>query len=134
MTLTKEVTEKLIQRLEDVVKLKNSKGFSGFKCPVCTNDEFTVMQGYMLQNIRDNLKRQLLSSASIPSIVSMCNNSGYMLNFALGSLGLIKNKRETVKPTKIKCFKCGKLQEQKYCDECEEDAKKWLPYTFLKKD
>jgi len=63
-------------------------------CPRCGYKNFTLLDGYFLQSIQTQLEGISIGGPSFPSIVTVCNNCGYVSQHSLGILGLIP-KRET---------------------------------------
>lgn len=59
-------------------------------CARCNEKTFTLLEGYFNQSIQQNLtKGMVVGGPSIPSVVVVCNNCGYMSQHALGVLGLM---------------------------------------------
>lgn len=66
-------------------------------CPICKKMQFTIVDGYITDNVSDDYKKQVLGGRVIPSFVLVCNNCGFMSHHALGALGLINNEKNTEK-------------------------------------
>lgn len=59
-------------------------------CPRCNHEKFTLLDGYFNQSLQPSLQNGLvIGGTTVPSIVIVCNNCGYMFQHALGVLGLI---------------------------------------------
>lgn len=86
----KQMTSEEKQKIVDALHKKRANR----PCPRCDEKNFTLLDGYFNQSIQQSLTAGvILGGPSIPSIVILCNNCGYMSQHALGVLGLIpKNK------------------------------------------
>jgi len=57
-------------------------------CPRCGTNNFTLLDGYFTQPVQQDLKAFSVGP-SVPSVVVICNQCGYMSQHALGALGLM---------------------------------------------
>lgn len=65
------------------------------KCPMCQQRSFTLVDGYITQNIQNDYKSIVIGSGKIlPLTTIVCNHCGYIAQFALGGLGLIEESQE----------------------------------------
>ena len=59
-------------------------------CPRCGEKEFTLLEGYFNQIIQQTITGgMIMNGPSVPSVVVVCNNCGYMSQHAIGVLGLM---------------------------------------------
>ena len=66
-----------------------------FECPICHSKSFTLVDGYIVQGLQDNMNSIVLrNSPIIPSVAVVCIQCGFMSQHNLGVLGLLK-KRES---------------------------------------
>lgn len=82
------------QNKEKIVNCLKEKGVK-LKCPMCTNDTFTLIDGYFNELIQPAIKGGLvIGGPSIPSIGIACNQCGFISKHALGALGLLENENK----------------------------------------
>ena len=62
-------------------------------CPRCGNESFALVGGYFNQTIQIEAQGIFLGGPSIPSVVVVCNQCGYLSQHALGALGLLPKKK-----------------------------------------
>ena len=84
--LSKEVKEKIIKAL-------NERGVK-LPCPRCGNNNFTLLDGYFNQTIQTEFKGMVIGGPSVPSVVTACNQCGYLSQHALGPLGLFHEEED----------------------------------------
>ncbi len=74
---------------EKIVKILSERGANN-PCPRCNNKNFTLLEGYFNQSIQMTINAGItLGGPSIPSLVVICTNCGYISQHALGILGLL---------------------------------------------
>ncbi|MBD07150.1 MAG: hypothetical protein MK009_07300 [Gammaproteobacteria bacterium] len=73
---------------DDIIQKLIEKGVNS-PCPRCSNDAFTLVDGYFNQTIQDSVSGFLVGGTGIPSIVTACTNCGFLSQYALGALGLL---------------------------------------------
>ena len=62
------------------------------QCPMCSNNNFILAEGYFNQTMQGNFHGGLiLGGPSIPSVAIVCTNCGFISHHALGALGLLQN-------------------------------------------
>lgn len=62
-----------------------------FECPICHSNNFTIIDGYLIQELQKNMNNIILGSGPIlPSISIVCTKCGFMSQHNLGVLELIK--------------------------------------------
>ena len=75
MVLSKEKTEEIIKKIEEAIKRKT--GQTGFKCPVCTNNQFSLAGGFTNDFLMDNIQGGLVIGGPVlPSLPIVCTNCG----------------------------------------------------------
>ena len=79
--MDKDQRDKIISRLEE-------KGVK-LPCPRCGNNSFSLIDGYFNQTIQNELKGLVIGGPSIPSVITACNQCGFISQHALGALGLL---------------------------------------------
>ncbi len=85
--MTQEEKEKIIKVLEEK--------FAKNPCPRCTNQQFSLVDGYFNQAIQQDIKNVLIvGGPSIPAVVVVCNRCGFISQHALGALGLLPQGEE----------------------------------------
>jgi hypothetical protein len=84
--MEKSEKDKIIQKLIE-------KG-ANLPCPRCSNKSFSVVDGYFNQPLQGEIKGLVLGGPSIPSIVTVCNQCGFISQHALGALGPLPQKKE----------------------------------------
>ncbi|MEI6135493.1 MAG: hypothetical protein WCP72_11005 [Desulfomonile sp.] len=60
-------------------------------CPRCGNQNFSLLGGYFNQPIQTQLSGLVIGGPSVPSVVVICSNCGFMAQHALGALGLLQS-------------------------------------------
>lgn len=84
---------------QKIVDILSKKG-ANQPCPRCNEKTFTLLDGYFNQSIQQTLTAGfIMGGPSVPSIVVVCNNCGYMSQHALGVLGIMP-KQEKVNESK----------------------------------
>lgn len=81
------------EKKQEIAKILQDKGALR-PCPRCTNQKFTLLDGYFNQSIQQELTGMLIGGPAVPSVVLVCNNCGYMSQHALGVLGLMPPGKE----------------------------------------
>jgi hypothetical protein len=64
-------------------------------CPRCGNKGFTLLDGYFAQPVQTELGSIALGGPTIPSIVMVCTQCGFISQHALGALGLLPKEDES---------------------------------------
>jgi len=83
--LSEEKKARIVRALEEVgVKLP---------CPRCSNKEFTLVDGYFVQTLQDNITHIAVGGESVPSVMVICKRCGYIAQHALGSLGVMPEEK-----------------------------------------
>ena len=63
-------------------------------CPRCNHNRFSIVDYSYLQPIEDP-KKIVIGGSTIPVVIVGCNNCGFIVQHALGILGLMDNKDST---------------------------------------
>jgi predicted RNA-binding Zn-ribbon protein involved in translation (DUF1610 family) len=80
--LTEEQKATIIRKLQE-------KGVN-MPCPRCGNPTFSLVEGYFVQPIQNDLRGGLvIGGPAIPSVIVICNKCGFISQHALGPLGLL---------------------------------------------
>lgn len=91
MAITKDQTEEIIKKIEDAIK--KTSGETKFKCPVCTNNQFSLAGGFTKDSIMDNVEGGLvLGGPVLPSIPIICTNCGNTFFLNAKILGISTDK------------------------------------------
>jgi ribosomal protein S27AE len=76
------------EQQKEVIRSLRAKGVD-VACPRCNHSSFTLLDGYFNQPIQKELTGVVLGGPSVPSIIVICTNCGFMAQHALGPLGLM---------------------------------------------
>ena len=63
-------------------------------CPRCGNNSWILADGYFNNPIQVQVGALVIGGPSIPSVVVVCSNCGFISQHALGALGLLPQKPE----------------------------------------
>jgi hypothetical protein len=76
-------------RREEIVTALKARGVK-LPCPRCDNESFTLLEGYFVQPIQTETKDIFVGgpTLTVPSVVSVCNQCGFISQHALGALGV----------------------------------------------
>ena len=88
--LNEEQKNELIKKLDEKFKLSGKP----LKCPMCTNTNFTIADGYFNNTLQENLSSIALGGTSIPTIGIVCTNCGFLSQHALGTINALPAKDE----------------------------------------
>ena len=83
--LNEQQKKVIIDRLTERVK----KMGRGFRCPMCGNEHFVLLDSYLRNDIQEDLTSVMLGGPSIPAAAIVCSNCGFISQHALGVLGLM---------------------------------------------
>ncbi len=106
MVLTKEKQDEIAKKINEIIKKK--RGETDFKCPVCTNDKFSLAGGFTNDFLMDNIGGGLIVGGPVlPSVPIVCTNCGntFFLNTRVLGIDLeeeIKDKESKKDNKKIK--------------------------------
>lgn len=79
------------EQKDKVINILKKKGIR-LPCPRCGNPEFTLLDGYSLQLIQQELGRIVVGGPNVPLITTVCTQCGFVSQHALGALGLLPDK------------------------------------------
>lgn len=87
MVLSKEKKDEIIKKIDEAIKRK--KGNTNFKCPVCTNNQFSLAGGFTNNFLTNNFGGNLVIGGPVlPSVPIVCTNCGNTLFLNAKVLGL----------------------------------------------
>lgn len=77
---------------DDKLKIQQALNAKGVRssCPMCGQSNLAVVDGYFNPTLQPHYQGIMLGGASIPSAVVACLNCGFVAQFSLGVLGLLK--------------------------------------------
>lgn len=81
------MTEEKKRQIADAL----SKRLQIIVCPMCHQSKYTLIDGYIGEQIQDDYKKIVLGRRMIPSVMLVCNYCGHIDRFALGVLGLMES-------------------------------------------
>lgn len=82
--------EKLSQEQKKIIIKKLEEKGAKLPCPRCGSKQFTLLDGYFIQPIQSPISRSfVIGGPAVPSIVTACNNCGFISQHAIGVLGLL---------------------------------------------
>lgn len=84
--------EILTQEQKDLIAKSLQERGAKLPCPRCGNDKFIVVDGYFVQTLQKQMTGMTIGGTSIPSAVVACNKCGFLIQHALGVLGLLRRK------------------------------------------
>lgn len=76
------------EQRQEIASILDKKGATQ-PCPRCGTRSFNVLDGYFTHPLSPNIGQVDLSGLSVPSVVVVCNNCGFISEHALGKLGLL---------------------------------------------
>lgn len=77
-----------------IIEVLHEKGVR-LPCPRCGTTDFQLADGYFNQPVQTDVSSMQLGGPSIPSVVVVCRNCGYISQHALGALGMLPAMRDT---------------------------------------
>jgi len=84
---------------QEVLFALEQKGvFKNRKCPICGNNDFSLLEGFFNLTIESVINQNFTFTAPfVPSVAMYCTNCGFMNFHALGPLGLMPKEEEEEK-------------------------------------
>ncbi len=80
-----EIVQKLMERIGTL------------ECPMCKKHHFTLVDGYAAHYVQKDLKTFSIGGGNVlPTIIMVCNNCGFVSQYALGALGLLNDTQDSV--------------------------------------
>jgi len=80
-SISQEEKSKIAKKLEEKNALK--------PCPRCGQSSFVLADGYVNEFLQSGFGGIVFGGPTVPSVVVVCNNCGFMSQHALGPLGLL---------------------------------------------
>lgn len=71
-----------------------AKAGANLPCPRCGNGQFSLVDGYFNHPIQTSLGGLVIGGPSVPSVVVVCNQCGFISQHALGVLNLLPKQSE----------------------------------------
>ncbi len=81
---------------ESIIQKVKKKAIN-LQCPVCSNQNMMIADGYFAHDIQNSLKSRTLGGQNVPVIPIICSNCGLIREFAAGVYGLIPMIKEDEK-------------------------------------
>jgi predicted nucleic-acid-binding Zn-ribbon protein len=60
-------------------------------CPRCGNAHFIIADGFFMNGLQRDFSGFSIGGPSIPTVVTVCSQCGYISQHAVGILGLLEN-------------------------------------------
>lgn len=73
------------ERQLELIKKITDKGAT-LPCPRCGQASFSVIEGYGYHTLQDVPQGFVIGGKGIPSVITVCNNCGFLAFHALGAL------------------------------------------------
>lgn len=80
-----EISESQKKKIIEALEKRKAR----LPCPRCGNQSYSLLGGYFNQPIQTELGGLVIGGPSVPSVVVVCNQCGFMSQHALGALGLL---------------------------------------------
>jgi hypothetical protein len=77
------------------------KKVPNLECPICHNKNFEFGGGYFAHDLQKNLNNRSIGGINIPTVPLICKTCGYLLEFAVGTFGLLPKKEDNKEENKI---------------------------------
>ena len=74
----KKIAETLAQRKSQML------------CPMCGSTSFSLLDGFIIEIIQEDLTKIQLDGRTLPSATIVCGRCGFISHHAIGALGLMK--------------------------------------------
>jgi hypothetical protein len=85
-----------------IVKILNEERHVNLPCPRCNNKHFTLVNGYFTHTLQSTQNELKIGGTTIPTVITVCSNCGFISQHAVGVLGLIPDNQETSEDEKDK--------------------------------
>lgn len=77
---------------EEIIKILEERGATR-PCPRCDHKNFSILDGYFNHSVQTSIEDgMVLGGQSVPIVVIICKNCGYLSQHAVGALGLLNTK------------------------------------------
>lgn len=57
---------------------------NGVKCPMCGNNKFAVLEGYLRNDVQQDTSGFVIGGASVPAVAIVCDRCGFISQHAVG--------------------------------------------------
>lgn len=71
---------------QEIINALSTKSMN-YECSFCHQRHFVLQDGYTLFAMQDDVRGLQLGGRAMPVVMLLCNNCGYVMQFAIGSLG-----------------------------------------------
>ena len=76
------------EREKEILEVMEKSGVLNL-CPICRNNKFQLQPGYFINVVQENIEKIELGGESIPTVILICHNCGFVSQHSLGVLGLL---------------------------------------------
>lgn len=66
-----------------------NKRIPALKCPMCNHGSLELCGGYFAHDLQEDLANRRIGGVNIPTVPVICKKCGYVMEFAVGALGLL---------------------------------------------
>lgn len=80
---------------QKIIKALDKAGAT-LPCPRCGTGHFSLVDGYFNHPIQTTLGGLVIGGPSVPSVVVVCNQCGFISQHALGALNLLPKQSDAV--------------------------------------
>ncbi len=80
--------ENFEKQREVIIKALEARGATR-PCPRCGSERFSIVDGYSIHFIQDQLGSVRIGGPNVPTVVVACLKCGWIAEHALGALGLL---------------------------------------------
>jgi predicted RNA-binding Zn-ribbon protein involved in translation (DUF1610 family) len=82
-------TKEIIKKIEEAIKRKTNE--TSFKCPLCTNNQFSLAGSFTMDFLIDKIQSGLITGGPVlPNIPLVCTNCGNTFFLNAKVLGITK--------------------------------------------
>jgi len=79
---------------QELIEQKINQTLVGKSCPMCKGQSFDLVDGYINNLVQDDLNIFNIGGRSVPTVMIICKSCGYVIQFALGNLGLLNEDKK----------------------------------------
>lgn len=83
------LSEETKTKIKESLNQKISETNHGWNCPICKCKDFILADGYVRDNLQENINGIEIGGTGIPQIVIICSHCGFIMKFSAGVLGLM---------------------------------------------
>ena len=88
------------ENLKDRIVQELNKRVPNLRCPACSSGNVALGGGFFAHDLQSDLNQRKMGGINIPTVPVICENCGYVMEFAVGTLGLLP-KKEDIEKEKI---------------------------------